>query len=362
MMNKLRVAIVGCGRISVSYADAFRKLTDKMQLVYAIDKDITKAEQFASQFDCFDTRPIPLENIESIYDKDIDVIHICLPHDQHAPIAIRAMEHEINVLTEKPIALSIQDADSMIETSKRTGMKLGCIFQTRYNETVQDLKARYDNGEFGKVMTARSYLSWSRPNSYYEESDWKGTWEHEGGGTLIDQAIHSMDRVRYILGSDVAWIEGSIHNHMHPDREIEDAAEAAIGFKNGCIYNIYACNYYGFDSPINIEFCGEKGRFGLIQDMGYTWFGKEYKEYHEVNKTESVGKDYWGTTHVMQISDFYDSVLNNEPVKIDGEEGRKTLEMVKGIYMSALLHKRIYLPFEDHKITGEEIKKLFCNG
>jgi len=262
------------------------------------------------------------------------------------------MKHHINVLTEKPIAITLQDADEMIRVSKKTGMKLGCIFQTRYNETVQELKVRYNNNEFGKVLTARSYLSWYRPDSYYDSSDRKGTWEHEGGGMLIDQAIHSMDRVRYILGSDVEWIEGSIHNHAHPSRDIEDAAEACIKFKNGCYYNLYSCNYYGFDSPINIEFCGEKGRFGLVQDMGYTWFGKEYKEYREVNKTETVGKDYWGTTHVMQISDFYDSVINDTLVSVDGLEGRKTLEMIKGIYLSSLTHKRMIIPVRRSRLSG----------
>ena len=354
-MNKLKVAIVGCGRISVSYADAFKKLSDRVELAYAVDKNFERAKSFAKQFkNCS-----PAIDISEIYEKGIDVVHLCIPHDLHAPVAIDAMRHGIHVLTEKPIALTLQDADEMIRVSEETGMKLGCIFQTRYNESVQQLKERYDRQEFGKVSTARSYLSWYRPDSYYDTSDWKGTWEHEGGGTLIDQAIHSIDRVRCIIGSDVLWIEGSIHNHAHPSRDIEDAAEACIHFKNGCCYNLYSCNYYGFDSPINIEFCGEKGRFGLIQDMGYTWFGDEYTEYHEVNKTETVGKNYWGTTHVMQMADFYNSVLNDSSFSVDGIEGRKTLEIVKGIYLSALTHKRIWLPFEDHKITKEEVRKLW---
>lgn len=350
-MTKLKVAIAGCGRISVSYADAFKKLADEIEVVYAVDKVPEKAREFAAQFGCsYGT------DIAEIYGKGVDVVHLCLPHDLHAPMAIDAMEHGINVLTEKPMALTLQDADRMIETSERTGMKLGCIFQTRYNETVQDLKKRYEAGEFGLVRSARSYLSWYRPDSYYDASDWKGTWEHEGGGTLIDQAIHSMDRVRYILGSDIDWVEGSIHNHMHPTRAVEDSAEAAVRFKNGCIYNLYSCNYYGFDSPINIEFCGEKGRFGLIQDVGYTWFGKEYTEYREVNRQESVGKDYWGTTHVMQLADFYKSVRDDLPVAVDGLEGRKTLELVKATYLSSLSGgKRITFPFGDHKITREEV-------
>ena len=250
-MKKLKVAIIGCGRISVCYSDAFLKLSDLMELTYAVDADAQKAKDFAAAFGCRYAT-----DISEIYDKGIDVVHICLPHYLHAGVAIDGM----HVLTEKPIALSLKDTQDMIAVSKETGKN-----------------------------------------------------------------------------------------------------SAAIGFENGCIYNLYACNYYGFDSPINIEICCEKARFGMIQDMGYTWFGKNYTEYPEVNQTESVGKDYWGTTHVMQLKDFYLSVLNDLPVKVDGNEGLKTLEIVKGIYLSALTHKRITVPFEDIAITdtmADELMKV----
>ena len=345
MNRKLNVAIVGCGRISVCYADSFMKLKNKAKLCYAIDIVPERAKHFAESFGCACS-----DKIEDLFNKDIDVAHICLPHDLHAPVAIKLMEHGINVLTEKPIALTLQEADEMIKVASYNGVKLGCIFQTRYNESVQTLKQMYENGDFGNITAARSYLSWSRPDEYYKGCDWKGTWAHEGGGALIDQAIHSIDRVRYILGSDVKWIEGSIHNHYHPGLNVEDSAEAAVAFENGCIYNMYACNYYGFDSPINIEFCGEKGRFGLIQDVGYTWFGDKYTEYREISKGRTVGKDYWGATHIMQVEEFYNAILDNNEITVDGIEGRKTLEIIKGIYLSSIKHERIMLPFEDVRI------------
>ena len=345
MDRKLKIAIVGCGRISVCYSDALMKLKNKAELCYAVDINLEKAKLFAKPFGCKYS-----DNIEDLFDNDIDVAHLCLPHDLHAPIAIRLMERGIHVLTEKPIAITLQEADEMIRTAEKNKVKLGCIFQTRYNESVQTLKRMYENGDFGKVTSVRSYLSWSRPDKYYEGCDWKGTWEHEGGGALIDQAIHSIDRVRYILGSNVKWIEGSIHNHCHPKLNVEDTAEAVIGFENDCIYNLYACNCYGFDSPINIEFCGEKGRFGLIQDVGYTWFGAQYTEYREISKGSTVGKDYWGSTHIMQIEEFYNALINDKGITVDGLEGRKTLELIKGIYLSSIRNERITLPFEDIRI------------
>lgn len=343
-MRKLRAAIVGCGRISVCYEDAFRRLSDDVELVWAVDKEEEKARTFAESFGCSYTT-----NFDEILDKDLDVIHLCLPHYLHPVMAIKAMKAGIHVLTEKPIAISLQDADEMIRVQKETGVKLGVIFQTRYTKSVEKLKEMISRGDFGKILTARSYLTWNRPKDYYKGNDWKGTWGKEGGGVLIDQAIHSIDRVRYMLDSDVDWIDGSVHNYAHDFVNVEDCANAAIHFKNGCLYNLYACNLYGTDSPITIELLGEKGRCGLIQDMGYYELDGTYAEIRNTYETTSVGPDYWGSSHHIQLGDFYRSVREDTAVEVDGLEGRKTLEMIKGIYLSSMKRARITLPFEDVK-------------
>lgn len=341
-MKKIQAAIIGCGRISVCYADAFSRLSDMVDLTYAVDKDIKRAQNFAEKFGCQYA-----SDLNEIKGKNIDVLHLCLPHYLHAPVAIQAMRAGINVLTEKPISLSLQEADELFRVQQETGMKLGVIFQTRYNKGVEKLKEMISRGDFGKILTARSYLTWNRPQNYYSQSTWKGTWDKEGGGVLIDQAIHSVDRVRYILDSDVEWIEGSIHNYGHPYVSVEDTANAALMFKNGCLYNLYACNIYGIDSPISIEFIGEKGRCGLIQDMGFYELDGTYAEIRNTYETTNVGPDYWGSSHHLQIRDFYQSVLNDTPVRVDCIEGKKTLEIIKGIYLSSCKNKRITLPFED---------------
>ena len=345
-MKKLRAAIVGCGRISVCYEDAFHRLSDQVELVYAVDKNPELAKAFAEKFGCSFTT-----DFDEILDKNIDVVHLCLPHYLHPIMAIKAMKAGINVLTEKPISISLQDADEMIRVQKETGVKLGVIFQTRYTKSVEKLKEMIAIVDFGKIHTARSYLTWNRPLNYYSGSDWKGTWDKEGGGVLIDQAIHSIDRVRYMLDSDVEWIEGSIHNYVHKFVKVEDSANAAIMFKNGCLYNLYACNIYGADSPITLELMGEKGRCGLIQDMGFYELDGTYAEIRNTYETTNVGPDYWGSSHHIQLRDFYNSILTDSPVMVDGLEGRKTLEMIKGIYLSSMKRERVYLPFEDVKYS-----------
>ena len=353
-MKKLNVAIVGCGRISVCYADAFCRLSDYIDVSYAVDTCLDRTKAFAERFGCACT-----DNFDEILDKGIDVVHLCLPHYLHPVMAVKAMEAGIHVLTEKPIAITLQDADRMLEAQKKSGVKLGCIFQTRYVKGVEMIREFIREEKFGKALGARSCLTWNRPGSYYEGSDWKGTWDKEGGGVLIDQAIHSIDRIRFILGSDADWIDGSVHNRFHheptPDgREIlvEDAAEAAVHFKNGCIYNLYACNYYTYDAPITLEIECERGRLGMIQDMGYICADGCYTEIRNTYETETVGPDYWGSSHHLQLKDFYEAVLYDRPVTTDGLEGRKTLEIVKGIYLSSQKKERIYLPFEDRSYAG----------
>lgn len=346
-MEKLKAAIVGCGRISVSYEYAFKKLCDMVEVVYAVDKIKHKAEEFASKFQCKYT-----DNFEDILDKDIDVIHLCTPHYLHASMAIAAMRSGKNVLTEKPMAITLQDADKMIRAAEETGKKLGVIFQTRYTKSCDVIKDIIASGKLGKILGARSYLTWARPDSYYLDSDWKGTWDKEGGGVLIDQAIHSIDRVLYLLGSEVQWIEGSIHNRCHDIIKVEDIAEAVIKFSNGCIYNLYACNTYVEDSPINIEIAGEHGKVGLLQDIGFIDIDGQYTEIRKAYDDEVVGPAYWGSNHHAQIKDYYDSIMNNKKVNLDGFEGRKALEIIKGIYKSSQERKRVHVPFEDSIIIG----------
>lgn len=355
-MNRLKVAIIGCGRISGSYASAFKELHDIAELVYAIDTDEEKARAFAGPFGTrYGT------DFEDLLTLKVDVVHLCLPHYLHAPMAIRAMEAGMHVLTEKPVAMTLQEADEMKAVSRRTDRKLGVIFQTRYEPSVIRLRQMIRDGAFGKIISARSILTWNRPYSYYKGSDWKGTWDKEGGGVLIDQAIHSIDRIRYMLDDRAEWIEGSIHNHCHDRLLVEDTAEAAIGFHKGCIYSLYACNSYGDDVPIYLEFFGEKGVCGLRQDTGfYELDGVRHVIKEDPGISGSSLPGYWGNRHLDQIRDFYRSVKDNTPVAVNVEEGRRTLEIVKGIYLSSLRKKRIHLPFEDIRYSGIDRESSSC--
>lgn len=264
-MQKLKVALIGCGRISRRYQEVFTDLADQITVQYAVDKNKEKANLFAENFtDCkvsTDYRDLLVE--------DIDVVHIATPHHLHAPMAIAAMKAGINVLTEKPMAISLQEADQMIAVAEQEAVKLGVIFQTRYVKGCMDLKQLISQGKLGEIKSARSYLTWWRTEDYYKQSDWKGTWDKEGGGVLIDQAIHSIDRVQWLIGDQAVWIKGNIDSRLHPSFKVEDVAEAFVKFANDCLYQLYASNCYSYNAPIEIEITGTKGKVGLKQDLAW---------------------------------------------------------------------------------------------
>lgn len=329
-MGKLKIAIIGCGRISVVYKEAFKNLSDTIEVRFAVDKVLDRAESFAKEFEqcSFSDR------IEDLLEEDLDVVHICTPHFLHKEQIIKCLDKGIHVLTEKPLAITLQDADAIIEVANSSGRKFGVIFQNRYIEGVVKAKQLIDSGEMGKVLGAWSSLTWWRPPSYYE-CDWKGSWEKEGGGVLIDQAIHSIDLVQHLVGSKVKWIKGQIDNRVLKSVEVEDVASAAIGFENGCIYSLFATNYYTKSSPIQIEIMCENGIINIKGfDVTIEKDGETTTIEHN-DKIESGGQGYWGIYHYYQIKEFYDNVIEDTPVKVTGYEGKKALEIVLGVYESA---------------------------
>ena len=338
-MPKLKVGIVGCGRIAVVYRDAFKKCSDQIELRCAVDKVRDRAESFAADFGC-----ASFGSFETLLQQELDVVHICTPHFLHADQVIHCLEAGFHVLTEKPMAITLRDAERMTAAARSTGKKLGVIFQNRYIEGVVAAKKMIQNGRLGKITGAWSHLTWWRPPSYYE-CDWKGNWEKEGGGVLIDQAIHSIDLVQYLVGSPVAWIHGHIDNRILETVEVEDVADAAIGFENGCVYSLFACNYYTHNAPIQIEIMGEKGKINLkgfevtVEMEGES----DTSAMTPLTDVNIAGQGYWGAYHYQQIREFYDCVLQDRPVAVDGCEGQKALAIVLGVYQSSRENRKIFM-------------------
>lgn len=334
-MGKLKVGIVGCGRISVVYKEAFLNNLDKLEVCYAVDKVLEQAQSFAKDFEGCGFSA----TLEDLLLQDLDVVHICTPHFLHKEQVIQCIKAGFHVLTEKPLAISLADADEMIAIANASDRKFGVIFQNRYISGVRKAKQVIDTGKLGKIVGAWSMLTWWRPPSYYD-CDWKGSWEKEGGGVLIDQAIHSIDLVQYLVDSPLKWIQGHIDNRVLKNVEVEDVADAAIGFENGCVYSLFATNYYTQNAPIQIEIMGEKGK---VHIKGFDVFieTEEGSETVQGSVNGSDGQSYWGIYHQEQILEFYESIRKDLPVMVTGQEGRKALEIVLGIYQSSKENRRI---------------------
>ena len=275
---------------------------------------------------------------EMLENEKLDAIHICLPHYLHSKVAIAAFEKGISVLTEKPMDIDYKTAENAVSVAKEKGVTFGVIFQCRYNNSARLVKKAKESGKLGKIITARSVLTWRRKDDYYLESDWKGTWDKEGGGVLIDQAIHSIDLVNWIVNEEVESVSCSMANRGHGIVKVEDTAEGLIRYKNGTVYAFYCMNNYSFDEPIEIRLHCENAKVVFGYDDAYIYYKDGRVE--EAHTADDViecegGKEYWGLQHARQIEQFYKAVLKEEPLDISGEEALKTHKLVCEIYNSA---------------------------
>ena len=302
-----------------------------MELVFAVDKELSRAEKLAAAFPGCGYS----DKLEDLLKQPLSVVHVLTPHFLHKEHGIACLEAGFHVLTEKPIAITAEDADAMIRAAKKNKRQLGVIFQNRYIEGVQEVKRLIAEGKFGRITGAFSTLNWWRPPSYYE-CDWKGSWEKEGGGVVIDQAIHSLDLVRYMMGCEPVKVKGQIDRRILTNIEVEDVADAAITFENGAVYSFFACNYYTSNSPIRVEISGENGTALLTQDeVVIRLKGQEPRIVSPSVRSNVNGEAYWGNYHEIQIRDFYRCLRAGKPVPVDPEDAKRTLELVLDIYRSS---------------------------
>ena len=328
-VKKLRVAVIGCGRISVMHLGPISAMAD-VQLVACCDVLEGRAEKAAQQYGCK-----AYTDYEKMLDAEqLDAVHICLPHYLHAKVACAAFERGVSVLSEKPMDVSLRAAERAVALAKEKGVLYGVIFQCRYNNSVKLVKEALDSGRLGRILSARSVLTWDRPETYYEDSDWKGTWEKEGGGVVIDQAIHSIDLVNWMVGSPFKRVSCSLAKRSEKKVEVEDTAEGLIEFENGVKYGFYCMNNYAVDEPIEIRLCCEKGKAVFGYDDAYVVYDDgSTEEAHQGEVAEyEGGKDYWGFQHERQIRQFYDACLGKEALEISGEEALKTHRLICEIY------------------------------
>ncbi len=330
-MNTLKAGVIGCGIISVMHLDSIAAL-ELSQLTAVCDVKYERAKNTAQKYNT----KFYTDYKEMFRKEKLDVVHLCLPHYLHTIVAREAFLAGIHVISEKPMSIEYQDAIETVSLAESLKLQYGVIFQCRYNTPSLIVKERIVNGQLGAVKCGRTTLTWYRPENYYCNSDWKGTWDKEGGGVIIDQAIHSLDLANWFIDSAPIEVQSSLHNRHHHTMMVEDSAEGLITYENGCLLSFFAMNNYLVDEPIEIRLLCENGTVRLSYDEAQITYNDGTSEYVQNKPQEIVsytgGKPYWGAQHAVQINQFYRAVLGMEPLEISGREALKIQKIICDIY------------------------------
>ncbi len=332
-MTKIRAAIIGCGTIFPMHALSLKEL-EEAELVAVCDEIKERAEEKGKEFNV----PFYTDYKEMIEKERLQSVHICLPHYLHAPVSLYCLEKGINVICEKPMATTLEDGEKLLEAAKKNSVVYACILQCRFRKSCIEVKKAIEGGKLGKIKGAKCYVTWDRSQAYYDEAPWRGKLYEGGGGVLLNQAIHTVDMMCYLIGDKVKNIDATVATRGKCNIEVEDTVEGIIEFENGVLANFHAINYYSSNSSIYIELDCEKGTAKIFASSAVI----EYKD-GTVEAIDESGerqykykgvKNYWGTCHGSQIADFYNHIITGAPMYIPAEAALETHKIVCGIYSS----------------------------
>jgi predicted dehydrogenase len=343
----IKYGIIGCGVIGAVHAHALSQLTDA-RLVGVCDIIKDRADSLATQYN---VPYVTADYHDLLARPDIDAICIGTPHYLHAPMAIAAAKEFKHIFCEKPLAIRPADMDAMIEAAEQAKMQLGVCFQHRFDPEAVRLKELITSGQFGTLLLGGAACCCLRDIAYYKSAAWRGTWEQEGGGVLINQAIHTIDLLLWLLG-DVAAVTAQMATRRWGDTiEVEDTASALLSFANGAQGQIIATTASHLDWHTRLQIFATEGSAEITTDFpgdmaAMILSGKTAEPLPREEAEPEVGKPCYGNSHIRALACFTDCLLNNRPFPISGRAGRKASELVQAIYRSAKTGKRVNLPMK----------------
>lgn len=327
-MSKLKFAILGCGRISAKHVDALIENKEEAELVavYDIVREfaIGKKSQYELRVENSNVK-VCTNYEEFLKDERIDVVTISTISGYHVKQAIDCLNNDKHVLIEKPMALSIEDANKIIELGKKKNKKVAVAYQRRFNPVIKKLKLAIDEGRFGRLIHGTSRTLWTRDDNYFKQASWRGTRELDGG-TLMNQCIHNIDLLQWLMGGQVERIHSETDTFIR-DIETEDFGAILIRFKNGAIGIVEGsiCVY-----PKNLEeslsIFGEKGTVVLSGDKIMAWLFEDEKD------CDIIDLDEKNLGHTPLYKDLIDAINEDREPFINGEEGKKAIEIIMKAY------------------------------
>jgi len=264
------------------------------------------------------------------------VVHICTPHSEHAWMAIECLDRGINVVVEKPLAATMQEGEALIVAAERSSAKIAVCFQNRYNPSVLAMRAALTLGEVGDIVAAHATVVWHRTEQYYLDRPWRGTWSGGGGGLLMNQAIHTLDLLQWLVG-DVASVAGSASNRsLAGVIEVEDTADITLQHENGVRSVFFATLANGANSPVTLEIVTERATLYLRGDLTIAHADGRVEVVAE-QQARPGERSYWGVSHQLLIQDFYGGIGTPGAFWIDPREAMKSLRIIKDVYSQSLI-------------------------
>ena len=347
-MERLRYALIGCGRISPNHAAACLANADELEPVAVCDPVAQRRSILKEHFQDPALRGYA-DYREMLLKERPQLVAIATESGKHAQIALDCLEAGCNLIVEKPIALSLEDADRIIALADQKGLKVCACHQNRFNKSVQKIRKAVEDGRFGRMLHGTAHIRWNRNKAYYDQAKWRGTWEQDGGA-LMNQCIHNIDLLRWMMGDGVAEVMAYTDRLAHDYIEAEDLGLALVRFTNGS-YGVIegTTNVYPKNLEETLYLFGEKGTVkagGKSVNRIEEWrFADETEDPAQICRAFSeTPPNIYGFGHTPLYRDVIAAVRENRAPRCDARAGRRALELVLAIYLSAAEHRPVALP------------------
>ncbi len=345
----MKYALIGCGRISPNHIAAAKANELEFVGICDINKEILQDK--VSGFDLGNVHQYTNYH-EMLENEKPELVAIATESGKHAEIALQCIEAGCHVIIEKPIALSLNDADAIIRKAKDKGVKVCANHQNRFNKSVRKIRKALEEDRFGRMFYGTAHVRWCRDKNYYAQAGWRGTWEQDGG-SLMNQCIHNIDLLRWMMGDEVEEVAGMTDQLNHPYLEAEDLGIALVKFKNGA-YGIIegTTDVYPKNLEETLYLFGEKGTVkigGQSVNKIEEWRFADRQERPEEVIAEFAENppNVYGFGHTPLYADMIDAIRKDREPYVNGEAGRRALELVLAIYKSAAEGKTVKLPLTE---------------
>lgn len=345
----MKYALIGCGRISPNHIAAAQ--ANKLAIVAICDLDKRNMRDKELKFELSGDVHQYTDYFEMLQKEKPDLVAIATESGKHAKIALDCMDYGCNLIIEKPIALSIEDADQIIEKAGRLNLKVCACHQNRFNKSIKKIREAVEKNRFGKMFYGTAHIRWCRDREYYDRASWRGTWEQDGG-TLMNQCIHNIDLLRWMLGDEVEEVVGMTDRLRHDYIEAEDLGIALVKFKNGA-YGIVegTTNVYPRNLEETLYLFGEKGTVkagGQSVNVIEEWRFSDMLDNPEEVKCQfhENPPNVYGYGHTPLYADVIEAIRDDRKPHVDAEAGKRALELVLAIYMSAQTGSIVKLPLD----------------